>query len=440
MTQNKLFWQTRWRLAGSYALVMGSILFFCGIGLNRAIAQAYWQTLNRELESVAGTWHDNLESNLDSSLGLETAAQQIFPSSGRQRHLVGAIYRGDYYIRLLNPSEALVTAFGIQTPKLPVTSGKVTWQTIEDAQGDRYRQISIPMHAQGHIFVGYLQMGRSLAQFDRNLAQMQFILGLGIAISTVLATLSSWWLSKLAMEPIYRSYSQIQQFTADAAHELRTPLATISATVESALRVPELTWEENQILLSTLKDQNQRLTTLVTDLLLLSRIDRQEVSLSFQPCCLNDIVSDLVEELAGVALTNQIHLAADIRLDRLVYVSGDESQLYRLVSNLIANALQYTPNGGEVKTILSVRDSCAEIQIKDTGVGIPLEAQPHIFERFYRINSDRSRHFGGAGLGLAIAKAIAQNHGGNLQVSSHLGKGSTFTLSLPLVREPDAQF
>lgn len=434
MSQNKLFGQTRRRLAASYALVMGSILIFCGIGLNRAIAIAYYQTLDLELESVAGTWHDNLESNLASSADLATAARELLPSSNSQRHLVGAIYRGDYYIRLLNDSGQLLGFFGLSTSQLPLNNGKTTWQTIWDSKGDRYRQISIPMHAQGHKFIGYLQMGRSLKQLEENVAQMQFILSLGIAMAMLVAILSSWWLSQLAMRPIYQSYTQIQQFTADAAHELRTPLAAISATVESALRTPQMPPKEIEELLKALKAQKNRLTSLVTDLLLLARMDAQQISTSFQPCCLNEIIGDLVEELTSLAIASQIALEAKIQVKTALYVSGDESQLYRLVSNLIANALQHTPKGGKVCVVLSLSDyRHAQIQVKDTGAGIPEAAQVRIFDRFYRINSDRSRHSGGSGLGLAIALAIAQNHRGDLRVSSQYSQGSTFIITLPLI-------
>ncbi|MBW4545334.1 MAG: ATP-binding protein [Symplocastrum torsivum CPER-KK1] len=111
---------------------------------------------------------------------------------------------------------------------------------------------------------------------------------------------------------------------------------------------------------------------------------------------------------------------------------GDEEQFYRLISNLIINAIQYTPAEGQVTVVLDHSDHQALIQIQDTGIGIAPSEQTQIFDRFYRVNSDRSRHTGGSGLGLAIAKAIVQAHQGGLQVHSELGKGSTFTIRLPL--------
>ncbi|NER85450.1 MAG: two-component sensor histidine kinase, partial [Leptolyngbya sp. SIO1D8] len=147
-------------------------------------------------------------------------------------------------------------------------------------------------------------------------------------------------------------------------------------------------------------------------------------------CCLNDIVADLTEELAELAAVTDIHLSSQIPATE-IYVMGQESQLYRLVSNLMANAIQYTPTGGSVMVSLAARDRAATIAVKDTGIGIPVEAQSRIFERFYRVNSDRSRKTGGTGLGLAIAKAIVQRHQGHLTLQSEIGSGSLLTVSLP---------
>ena len=232
------------------------------------------------------------------------------------------------------------------------------------------------------------------------------------------------------MQPIYHSYQQIQQFTADAAHELRTPLAATQATVESALRLYSFA-PETQDILSAIERQNRRLTQLVTDLLLLARMEKQQLSIR-DPCCLNDLVSDLVEELAPLAIASDIQLTANLKIDKPLNVLGNESQLYQLISNLIINAIQYTPRGGRITVSLERGNNHALISIQDTGIGIDESEQRQIFERFYRVNSDRSRVTGGSGLGLAIALVIVQAHKGSLQVQSQLGKGSTFTVRLPL--------
>ena len=158
----------------------------------------------------------------------------------------------------------------------------------------------------------------------------------------------------------------------------------------------------------------------------------QVVNVALHVTKVNDIVNDLVEEFEDLAGAADVTLTSLIQVLSPLSVVGDEEQLYRLVSNLIINAIQYTPAGGQVTVVLSRSDDRALIEIQDTGIGIAPEEQRRIFDRFYRVNSDRSRNTGGSGLGLAIAKAIVQAHQGSIQVQSVLGKGSTFAVRLPL--------
>jgi len=431
MNQNKLFHLTRWQIAGWYAVVMGFVLGLCGLGLYQAIVHAHWQTLDRELESVAGTLHDSIENTLKQPGYLEPATQQFLPEQTNNKHILGAMHQGDYYIRLLDRSGQIIGFFGFQPQGLPLTLGKDTWQTLKDTEGNRYHQISLRLHTQDNRPWGYMQMGRSLQDIDQYLANVKLILLLGLPIAMLLVGGSSWWLAGRAMQPIYQSYRQIQQFTADAAHELRTPLAATQAQVESALFMPSLPETEARDILRSIEHQNQRLTQLVADLLLLARMERQSMPVRHQLCCLNDIVNDLVEELETLALAAGVKLTADIRFSQPIKVTGNEEQLYRLISNLIVNAIQYTPKNGLISVILDRNDNHALIQVQDTGIGIAKSEQKRIFERFYRVSSDRSRQTGGSGLGLAIATAIAQAHKGSLQVQSELGKGSTFIIRLP---------
>jgi signal transduction histidine kinase len=287
------------------------------------------------------------------------------------------------------------------------------------------------LHTQNHLDWGYIQVGRSLEEFNSYLDTVKLTLALGLPIALLLITFASWWLSGLAMRPIYQSYRQIQQFTADVAHELRTPLAASGATVESALLMPQLDEQETRDVLRTLHRQNQRLTTLVTDLLLLARFDRQSLILQHEQCCLNDVVNDLIEEFAAMANAADVILKCNIQTDEPVFIVGDTDQIYRLVSNLIVNAIQYTSKGGRILVILDKNESCAVIMVQDTGIGIPNNELNRIFNRFYRVNNDRSRITGGSGLGLAIAQAIVQMHRAKLTVKSELGRGSTFTIQLP---------
>jgi len=267
----------------------------------------------------------------------------------------------------------------------PVLSKKL-WQTLKDNKGKLYHQISFMLHTQDNRDWGYIQVGRSLEDFNAYLNAVKLILALGLPIAMGLVGVASWWLAGLAMQPIYQSYRQIQQFTADVAHELRTPLAASQATVESALMIPQLDETEARDILQTIQRQNQRLTTLVADLLLLARLDRQRVPMR-RECCLNDIISDLVEEFAAMAIASHVTLTSSIRVHQPLNIVGNSEQLYRLVSNLIINAIQYTPQFGKVAVILDRTDHYAVIEVQDTGIGIPQKELTRIFDRFYRVNS-----------------------------------------------------
>jgi two-component system OmpR family sensor kinase len=448
MNQNKLFNRTRWRLALWYACVMGLILSLSGFGFYRAISHAHMVAIDQELKSVAGTLHDSIELKLNQPGRLEPIVEELVPNlchqgvncmtepSSSSRHILSAVNQGNYYIRFFDTSRRLIAIGGVHPEGLPQVLNKELWQTLKDSKGNVYHQISLSLHTHHNRDWGYFQVGRSLKDFNDYLNNVKWILKLGLPTTLILVGVSSWWLAGLAMQPIYQSYRQIQQFTADAAHELRTPLAATQATVESARSIPHLDNKEVQDILDTIGRQNRRLIQLVADLLLLARLEQQALARRRQMSCLNDIVSDLVEEFAALALSKSVTLTSSVRIHNPLNVIGDEEQLYRLVSNLIVNAIQYTPAGGQVTVVLDRSDHQALIQVRDTGIGIAPSEQTQIFARFYRVNSDRSRNTGGSGLGLAIAKAIVQAHQGSIQVQSVLGKGSIFTIRLPLEVAP----
>lgn len=445
MQQNNLFGKTRIQITVWYTGAIGLILSFCGFGAYEAISHAHRVTLDREIESVAGTLHDSLELVLQKPGYLEPQVQRFLPnlceidrpcrdplSAG---HILSAIHQGDYYVRLLNLSGKVVAVSGIPPFHLPPTPNPANWQILQDATGTRYRQISIDLHTNTLQNWGYLQLGRSLQEFDDYLTTVRWVLLLGLPIAWLGVGAASWGLAGLAMRPIYRSYSQIQQFTADAAHELRTPLAAIQATIESTLRLPHIDETETRNTLQTLERQNQRLAKLVKDLLLLSRMEQQTTPTQLVPCCLSDLLDDVEEELAALVLQAKVQLQIEKRVPTTLEVMGDAAQLYRLVYNLVSNAIEYTPRGGKVRIVLEKEPPHAVIQICDTGIGIAANHRDRIFDRFYRVNFDRARHSGvsqgGSGLGLAIAKAIVQLHNGKIDVDTQVGKGSCFTVRLP---------
>jgi two-component system, OmpR family, Ni(II)-sensor and/or redox sensor kinase NrsS len=450
-----LFRRSRTRLALGYVLVMGGILSLSGFGVYRSIVQSNWTALEREIESIAGTLHDSVEPMLPTTGDPATVLRQIFPDLcliGQsctvkptliQRHTTGLSDRTIYYIRLYDHNGKLLAFSPNQPTHLPDTLTSTPWQTTEASEGRRYRQFTTILHGNGehnlvghsHASWGYLQIGRSLAALDDETRRIQWILAIGFPMALGLVLASSWWLSGLAMQPIYHSYQQQQHFTANAAHELRSPLASLLATIEALLHVPDLDRRQMQTMLPTIERQGRRLSDLINDLLLLASLEQRASPL--QPCCLNDLVNDLTEEFLELAVAAEVQLTSQIPSVG-VYTLGNESQLYRLVSNLIANAIQYTPAGGRVTVSLDTHDRIGIIAVKDTGIGIPAEQQSRIFDRFYRVDGDRSRKTGGTGLGLAIASAIAQKHQARLAVKSELGMGSLFTVHLSSMHNPIA--
>ena len=449
MNGHHLFRRSRIRLALWYALVMGAILSLSGLGMYRAMVRVKWASLEREIESIAGTLHDSLEPMLPASEAPTTVLQQIFPDLclvGQfcnpkptliPRHTIGIGDRDLYYLRMFDHHGQLLAFSPNQPPQLPQTFNPTQWQTFKSAKGIRYHQFTIILHSvnTSDPSWGYLQIGRTLKPYDSEVRQIQLILAVGLPIALGVIALSSWYLAGLAMQPIYQSYQQQQQFTANAAHELRSPLASLLATVEAILRLPPNHQQDVPLMLKRVERQGRRLSHLIADLLLLVSLEQNSSSKPFQPCCLNDLIADLTEELSELAAASNIHLTSRVPNSE-IYVLGNESQLYRLVSNLIANAIQYTSAGGSVKVSLSQSDRTAVMTIEDTGIGVSPTEQSRIFERFYRVNSDRSRQTGGTGLGLAIASAIAHRHQGHLKVNSELDKGSVFTICLPCIHRP----
>ncbi len=451
MHRNKLFNQTRFQLAGWYAAVMGSILGLAGLITYQMVAHSHWDAVDQELQSISGTLHDSLEPILKQPGRLETAVQTVLPnlclakqqcstlSEKLGRHTLNAFQQSGYYIRFFDQQGNPLATAGQVPLGLSVQLADHLLQTLQDQEGDRYQQLSLLLKNESGQPWGYMQVGRSLKEFDDHLSFLRFTMLTGLPVAMLLVAAASWSLAGLAMKPIYRSYAKMQQFTADAAHELRTPLAAIRAIVESTRDETLLTEAEAKAALAGVDRQNQRLVQLTQDLLLLSRLEAStessEQTVKPKPsCCLNDLILDVVESLSVLEMAAPLQLTTHLQTKAPVYVAGDESQLVRLFSNLVANALQYTPEGGKVTVTLAQEDQSALIQVQDTGIGIAIEDQAHLFDRFYRVSRDRSRHTGGAGLGLAIAKAIAESHRGSIQVTSELGKGSTFTVRLPLIQ------
>jgi len=231
------------------------------------------------------------------------------------------------------------------------------------------------------------------------------------------------------------SFQKITQFTADASHELRTPLTIMQGELEIALR-GERSVEEYLETLGSCLEEVERMATIVNDLLLLSKSDMGQEVLNFEPVDMKLMVNNLLSHFQILADEHQIKLGSDLEEVETIY--GDHLRLRQMLVNLLSNAIRYTPAGGHIKVSLKNVENGIEVAVADTGIGIPEDAIPRIFDRFYRADKARSRQYGGSGLGLSIVKWIVEAHNGSITVDSIVGEGSVFRVFLP-AGEPPAE-
>lgn len=238
------------------------------------------------------------------------------------------------------------------------------------------------------------------------------------------------------MMRLERSFAALRRFTADASHELKTPLTVLRAGVERAITTPNLPQDALAALEETLQEI-KRMTELVDALLTLARADEGIAPLHREPVDLRGIVEEVQE--TGELLAEQAGVTMSVATPaEPMVVSVDASRIRQLILNLVTNAVKYTPAGGSVRMQLGPANGRVTLSVADTGIGIAAGDLPHIFDRFWRADSARTRtgERPGAGLGLAICKWIAEAHGGQIDVVSRPGRGTTFTVTLP--RDPTA--
>jgi two-component system OmpR family sensor kinase len=230
------------------------------------------------------------------------------------------------------------------------------------------------------------------------------------------------------------SFEQQRRFMADASHELRTPVAIVCGESEVALSQQVRSPEEYRESLAILHDEGRRLTRIVEDLFTLARADAGQYHFAPENFYLDETAGECVRAVRSLAAQHGLEISYQVRNEELPF-RGDEGLVRRMILNLLDNSIKYTPPGGRVSVEVGRQDSGYSIRINDTGPGIPLDAQPHVFERFYRVDKARSRNGEaggtGAGLGLSIASWIAEVHGGRVTLAASDRQGSTFVITLP---------
>lgn len=232
-----------------------------------------------------------------------------------------------------------------------------------------------------------------------------------------------------SLDRLEAAFQRQSRFTADAGHELRTPLAILHTNLELALSRPRKEEEFREIITYCLQSSS-KMRSLIDALLMLARADAGQLQANFIPLDLRSVVQTSIQQ----HLSKAKNILLDARLpDQPVMIMGDPTLLGMVLSNLIQNALRHTHDEGHVQVSVEMMDKKATMVVSDNGIGIPLEAQPLIFERFYRVDASRNRHTGGHGLGLAICKSLVETHHGTIACESKPGEGSRFIMCFPLV-------
>ncbi len=406
-----MFKQIQARLLVSYLIVLASILGTFAIAVRFVYAYSLKQQLTDKLTTLgqgavtsAEFNHGQLEVGKDIPVKDLIARGQALQWFDLQKQLIAQ--QGKAISTLPFSSR--------ETLQIQLSQPRIQSVTLPIVSGDDQRKL------------GYVRASQSLEELDENLQKLDWGLGGGIVMALILSGIGGVWLTRQAMHPIEESFQRLKQFTADASHELRSPLMAIKSNVSVALKYSDGMRPTDVEKFEAIASATHQMTDLTEDLLLLARTD-QAANPDLQPVNLTAILEQLVERYQPQAHIKQIILHA--HLAQSSWVLGDAAQLTRLFTNLITNALHYTLTG-RVEIKLSRTGQTLLVDVHDTGIGIAPENLARVFDRFWRADQSRTHWEGGSGLGLAIAHSIAQSHGATISVSSQIGIGSCFTVRL----------
>ncbi len=427
---NPQFRSLSWRLLLSYLGVMMAISGISMIAVYEFFAFSLYQQLDRQLFTLADAASHSL-------LGIKKNKKIFQDSDYRRLDNDGDldlpwqnIQKPSQGIEWFDEKRQLIAKAGNIFPSFDLSSEHRTYTVNNQRIRTLTLQVNQEIEAKKQI-IGYVRINESTEAVEIVLTQLRLGMMLGGILVLGLTAFGGMWLTKQSLKPIEQSFEKLKQFTADASHELRNPLAGIRTCVEVMQSHPERIHPTDIDKFKAIASGINQMTSLVEDLLLLARTDQN--CISFTKNCviipLHELLEDLVEFLLSQAEEKKIKLILDIQAE--VQLKGDGNQLWRLFLNLIENAIYYTDYGGEVRVCLEEREKWILVQIKDTGIGISSEQLPLIFDRLWRADKARTRREGGSGLGLAIAKTLAEYHQGEITVTSELGKGSCFVVRFP---------
>lgn len=414
-----MFSQSRRNLARWFTWSMGGILILFAQLVYYIETRDQLRSLDNALYDRTSALASTVEFNTrqgQSKIGFENQLM-LRSHSGLGHELI--------YVRWYNQEGKIVQFIG-QPPRETHTI-QMGFKT-QTSEGLRMRKLTLPV-VENEILIGYLQVATSLQSFKEATGKLRLFLTVGVPITWGIIGLTGWLLGGMAMKPIRQSYEAQSRFTADASHELRNPLAAILSNAQVALLAPNCD-ENHRQRLEKIVTLTKSMTVLISHLLLLARYEGKLNPKLFKTLDLTELLTDLAPSYQNLVKEKNITFYPQFS-QQPILVRAEPELLRQAIENLLNNAYKYTNPDGIITLKLTSESRWVMITIADTGIGIPPQDLPHIFDRFYRVDQARTRKTGGFGLGLAIVQQIITAHQGQVQATSSVGVGSTFRIELP---------
>ena len=422
-----MFSAARWRLTLVFTGVLVVVLVACGVVVYLTTRSVMYDRVDHDLE-------DRARSDLALFQGgPHGEPDRGPPGSGSEFDPGGYFYAiSDTDGQILKGSAYLDTqALASSTTLVKAMDNGDTFADTKSSKGEPQRIYAFAVTVNGTP--GVVQIGRSTEPEEAALSQLRIVLLAVLAVSIVPAVGGGYLLSGRALRPIKTAMDSQRTFIADASHELRTPVAVVRTNAELLKRHlgPDTghTAASDQVALDDILSESDRLGRMVDQMLTLAEADAGQRTVLSSEISLNELIDEVARSMRSIAETRQMLL--ETRLTDDVSVNGDPGRLRELVSVLLDNAVKYADAGGRVEVALRKEHRKAIIEVSNNGPGIPRDALPHVFDRFYRVDEARSRESGGTGLGLAIARHIVDAHGGTINIESSAGAGTKVTVQLP---------
>jgi two-component system sensor histidine kinase CiaH len=422
-----VFGQARWRFTLWFTVALGVILLLIGAAVYFTTRAVLFDQVDSDLESRTGQEQRLLTPRLRGG----------FRGGAGQDIVIGPTFTtGGYFYALTRSDGEVVASTPNADPNALAGEGAIlealadgeAFVDTSSSEGDSLRvfvrRLDGPLR--GDLL---LQVGRSTEPERQALQRLLVVLAGGLGVGLGLSLVGGYFLAGRALRPIRSAMDSQREFIADASHELRTPLAVVRANAELLKRHEAEPVSANMEAVDDIVGQSDKLGRLVGQMLTLARVDSGQAGLARAEVALAEVAEEAARGMR--LLAEQQGVALEAKLDASVRLQGDSDRLRELLVVLLDNGIKYTDAGGKVTLEVRGKDGHATVRVADTGRGIPAEALPHVFDRFYRVDKARSREAGGTGLGLAIARWIAEAHGGSIRAESAPGVGTTMTVELP---------